>query len=281
MIESHTHSICSHDGHVTIAEMVEAAKARGTRYLAVTEHCDRDYRYCIKEFFCRQLNFRRYQKAFAEGQKVADGLYLAFGVECGYSAKAAPIYCKEIPKYDFDVIINSVHTLCGQDVYFGKFFKGRTIEEAYGIYLDAVASSLEVPYDYDIVGHFGYVTRYAPYPDKSLMQPQFVERVDKILGRIIALGKTLEVNTHIRAPFPQLPEDAVLRRYFELGGRNITFSSDAHRLTDLGDKFEDTREKLAAMGFAHWTVYVRRKPVRIPLFADAAEITAAIDAART
>ena len=137
------------------------------------------------------------------------------------------------------------------------------------------------PYDYDIVGHFGYVTRYAPYPDKSLMQPQFAERVDKILGRIIALGKTLEVNTHIRAPFPQLPEDAVLRRYFELGGRNITFSSDAHRLTDLGDKFEDTREKLAAMGFAHWTVYVRRKPVRIPLFADAAEITAAIDAART
>ena len=62
----------------------------------------------------------------------------------------------------------AVHACDGNDCYFADYFRGKDKAYAYRSYLEAVRKSLDAPYGYDIVGHIGYVSRNAPYPDKTL-----------------------------------------------------------------------------------------------------------------
>lgn len=254
MIDSHSHTKLSHDGKVDIINFVKEASNRNFEYLAITEHYDRDYKYCFKEFFCHQLNLSKYNKKFNEAKCLATKTYIAKGLECGYHKKAISKYMQVIPKMELDVVINSVHTLFGGDAYLKGCFKNRSIQTVYDEYLDLLYESLLVPYDYHIIGHIGYITRYAPYENSTLCQPQFYEKIDKVLNKIIELDKTLEVNTHINNTLCT-PEDYILKRYFTLGGRRITFSSDAHDSKLIGDKYQQVCDKVKAIGFTHWTIY--------------------------
>lgn len=268
MIDSHTHSILSHDGHVGIRALADSAKALGAEYLAVTEHLDRDYLYCGlgKERFIRQLNLKKYYREMQAARAAADGIYLAYGIEASYMAKANARYQQELASYPFDVIINSVHTVYGGDVYLGKAYRGRAREVVYNEYLDAVLASVRAPYDYDIVGHVGYISRYAPYEEKSMCTPEFREKIDSILSEIIRLDRTLECNTNAKMPgLVFLPETYILERYFELGGRRVTFSSDAHVPERICDKYRETADIVKNLGFSHWTIYKERKPHEIPI----------------
>lgn len=268
MIDSHNHSTFSHDGKASVAELAARAKELGMEYYAITEHLDRDYKFLRTERFCRQLNLK---KAYAGFQKVkalyeGSGMYLAFGVECGFSAEAVPVYQRELAGYDFDVIINSIHTIYGGDAYFGKFYQGKAKEEVYAQYLRLLKESVCAPYPYDIVGHIGYITRYVPYSDPSMCFPSTIEGIDELLRAIIERGKTIECNTHIKdSPFAFLPETAILKRYRELGGDNITFSSDAHRTENVGDKYFLVASAVKELGFKEWTVYKKRVPHKVPI----------------
>jgi histidinol-phosphatase (PHP family) len=268
MIDSHSHSIHSHDGNVGIKVLADKAKSLGAEYIAITEHLDRDYLYCglSKERFIRQLDLNNYYKDMKEVQAAFSGIYLAYGVEASYMAKANARYQKELAAYPFDVIINSVHTVYGGDVFLGKAYRGRTREAVFNEYLDAVLESVRAPYEYDIVGHIGYISRYAPYENKSLCTPEFHSRIDEILTEIIRLDKTIECNTNAKMPgLVFLPELYILKRYYELGGRRITFSSDAHVPERVCDKYRETADIVKDLGFSHWTIYKKRIPYEIPI----------------
>ena len=64
--------------------------------------------------------------------------------------------------------------------------------------------------------------------------------------------------------FP-LPTPEMLRRYFALGGRLITFGSDAHQPRRVGEN-RDWAEHLAReIGFTEWCVFQGRKRLLLPL----------------
>jgi len=267
MIDSHSHSILSHDGKVSIEVLRDKAASMGSEYLAITEHLDRDYLYCglSRERFIRQLNLEKYFRGFAEAKKGENGIYLAYGIEASYARKAVNRYLNELSGYPFDVIINSVHTIYNGDLYLGKAYR-HSREEVYNTYLDTVLESLRAPYDYDIVGHIGYVIRYAPYEQKTICTPEFSEKIDEILKEIIARGKTIECNTNIRLHgYTFLPELPILKRYKELGGERITFSSDAHVPERICDKYAEACRLVKSLGFTHWTIYKQRKPYTVPI----------------
>lgn len=104
------------------------------------------------------------------------------------------------------------------------------------------------------MGHLGYVTRQAPYPDKQLKLSESGEKIDRILKRIIHTDKTLEVNTNhgLNA------NEEILARYFELGGRNVSFGSDAHH-GGLCDGWEQATATLKRIGFSELSVFKSRK----------------------
>ena len=137
-------------------------------------------------------------------------------------------------------------------------------EEAYGKYLRKILKSLDAKYPYDTVTHIGFVRKNAPYADASMPLAEYIDVIDEILKKIIEKGKTLEVNSNIKYK-DFMPTAEILKRYYELGGRSITFASDAHLTARVGELYDVASETVKDIGFRYWTVYRERKPLHIEI----------------
>lgn len=271
MIDCHTHSLFSHDGRADPRAQERRAASLGLTYFAHTEHFDPDYAFGGLERFSRPLNLERYARFIKTGREKApgNGGFIAYGLEIGYHPATAEDARRAADRLDLDVIVSSVHTLQGREAYIGTMFRGKTVPQVVDEYLNALFESVRVPYC-DVVGHLGYVTRYIPVFTREkqfrLWHPTRCDRIDALLSEIIRLDRTLEINTHGGSGQDDfLPEFGILRRYRELGGDNITFSSDAHTVRDVGKGYQAARAAALRLGFTHWTVYKRRVPVSIQI----------------
>lgn len=267
MVDSHIHSRFSHDGKMQPEYIVQKAVEAGLKYMAFTDHFDRDYLYNFGYVVFGQIDRGGYIKTVQKlKEKYAGTIDIALGAEFGYLKEAVGDYQKDLQSAEFDVILNSTHTVLGGDVYFSPFYKKvGSRDEAYSIYLDAVRESLDAPYGYDIVSHIGYVQKNAPYDQPDLLYEMFPQKIDDILKTIIGYDKCLEVNTKINTPKTQtMPHMDIIRRYYELGGRKISFGSDAHREHELFAKYVKTAAELKQVGFEGFTCYKARRPVLFP-----------------
>lgn len=256
-IDSHTHTYFSFDGKMEIKDLARQASALGYTYLAVTEHLDCDYLYCDGMQHVKQLDLAAYKKGFkaAAAAVASPDLYFAFGIECGYCTEAAGHYSDLFSKTEFDVIINSVHSFDRKDIYIAAM-SVRDKQGFYLRYLEKVLESIKADYPYHIVGHFGYITRYADFSFGDLNNPAADALTEEILKEIILRDKTLEINAK-GSSGSFLPARTVLEKYYALGGRDITFSSDAHHLAGLGAGYESVVKQLADIGFDRFTIYIK------------------------
>ena len=263
-IDLHSHSTFSHDGKNTPAEMLETALKRGIFFFGVSEH------------FCYELDLTVYDEAKAESLKDGDPneyfhtlrhlqedyegvMNVAVGGEFGYGndEKAQAEYKLICEKFHPDYVINSVHCIDGIDLCRLDYTNPRYSDKktVYGRYLRLVRDSLDAPYPYDIVGHIGYASRYIRFEDDEEFWRAFGEQIDDILLTIIQKDKILEVNTANKGlPNITVPDERVLARYFALGGRKVSFGSDAHFVERIADKYEEAVEMLKKIGFTYFTV---------------------------
>ncbi len=254
----HTHSTFSNDGRSPLADMIGQAKRLGLRYYGVSEHLDTD---SVSGKIFTMTDVPAYFAAARQLQRreSGEGFTVLVGGEFGYStepqanAELAAIF----ETYSPDFVVNSVHVVDGYDCYFPGYFAGKEKKAAYRAYLERVRESLEAPYPYDVVGHIGYVSRNAPYPDRTLRYEDFPDLYDEILKRIVEKGKILEVNSAGKGSgWEFLPSPDVLARYFSLGGRLISFGSDAHNTARLAEKREIVAAALKEIGFTQIAVPV-------------------------
>ncbi len=272
LTDMHSHSYpASHDAKSSLREMLAAAQKKGFAFFGVSNHFDYDYEICRftpKEW--TEMQNGEEAEYFHEGRRLQEDyagvMNVAIGAEFGFSEKseAQGRYAATYEKYRPDYVINSVHGGEGRD--FGCYTFTESKQEIYRMYLRLVRASLEVLYPYDIVGHFEYIVRYAPFEERFLSLDEFGEEIDDILNAIIAKGKILEVNTATKTlPRLSLPSEAILRRYYELGGRKISYGSDAHDVERIGDKREEVVQTLKAIGFTHVTVPFRGEHIQVEL----------------
>lgn len=57
-----------------------------------------------------------------------------------------------------------------------------------------------------------------------------------------------------------IPDVDVLKRYYELGGRKISFGSDAHRTNSIAYNYDKIAAAMKEIGFEGFTRYVNREP---------------------
>lgn len=268
-VDCHTHTNHSHDGHVSVADMAKLAREKGLYYLCTTDHCDYDLVYggCKAPFRWGDTDVESYYQDWKRVKEALDQdktntLTLGFGIEAAYAdgELVAEKYQELISKYPFDTVINSVHCAGGKDMYFKNAYLFKSKKKAYGMYLDTIRRSLDVPYQYDVVAHIGYVSHGAPYRDKTLRYVDFADKIDDILKRIIELDKALEVNFH----HEMNPKRDIIERYYALGGRKISYGSDAHR-GDILKEFESVSNMLKQIGFTEYVVYVKHEPHFVPI----------------
>ena len=274
-IDIHTHTIFSYDGKNSPAEMLEEAQKKGLAYYGVSEHFDYDYDISLmsQELYKETRNrdteeyfytLRQWQKAYEGVMKVIVGGEFAYSEQ----ASAQDRYKVTYEKYRPDYVINSVHSMGGMDFAYADYVKNAEFyanrQWIFGEYLRLIRASLDAPYPYDIVGHIGYAARYVPFEDKSISLEEFGEQIDDILLTIIQKDKILEINSANKTlPNRTLPAEHIIQRYFELGGRKVSFGSDAHFVERIADKYEEAVEMLKKIGFTYFTVPFRGEHIKV------------------
>jgi len=273
LTDMHTHSRFSFDGEDELTKMLATAYEKGVAFYGVCEHLDYDliergmYECPNAEEYFHEA--RHLQEDYAGAMNVAVGMEFGFSKEERFWEKYATFY----ERYRPDYVINSVHALAGEDYYDrtpfykkGKDGGEKSKLESYREYFECVRASLETPYPYDIVGHFGYCTRYAPYVDRVATLAEFGEAIDGVLRRIIELDKILEINSSNKGGVSSfLPSKEILERYFALGGRKVSFGSDAHFCSRVGDKWAEAVALLKEIGFTYLTVPYRGEHVKVEM----------------
>ena len=278
LADVHTHTYFSPDGQHTIEQMCAAALQNGLGFYGVSEHIDYDLQErgapaYGKGVFTDEKEYFHTARHLQEDYAGAMNVFI--GIETGYCdlEEAKKRYAQTIEKYRPDYVINSVHSCQGEDYCRGKPFylkDGKTLRpkrEVYEEYLGKIKRSIcQTEYPYDIVGHIGYCARYAPYEDYSISVNEFGKEWEEILKEIIRRGKILEVNTSDkRGRFTFLPCEDVLKKYYELGGRKVSFGSDAHFVERIADKREEVVEMLKEIGFTHFTIPFRGEHIKVEL----------------
>ena len=268
----HTHSKFSADGRSPLSDMLARAAELGTAYYGVSEHFDYDYQadgVLAEGKEVPLIDAEAYfPAARALQRQYALRMRVLVGGEFGYTPTQAAIdrYLAVIEAFCPDFVVNSVHTVDGFDPWYAEYFAGKTRREAYARYLERVRESLDAPYPYDIVAHIGYVGRNAPYPaPTALRYEECPELLDDILRTMIKKGKILEVNSSARQAGDFLPGTDILARYFALGGRKVSFASDAHGAEQICAKRGIVCEALKEIGFTHISVPDCGEEILVPL----------------
>jgi histidinol-phosphatase (PHP family) len=262
-IDLHTHTCFSFDSTQDILELIERAEKLGIKYLAITDHFENGSKYATGpldiSLYCETVN------SYKEIAKQR-GVDLLLGIEVGYMPHKNDENARIIEEFPFDYAINSLHEIDGADCYFPEYHEGKDRFTSYNTYFEKVLESIDAPYYYSSIGHLGYVVRKAPYSPKEFKYCEFQEVLDKILKKIINRQKILEINSSTEGlSEPTIPNPEVIKRYYELGGRLVTFGSDAHRAQRLGENFEQIRVILKEIGFKYFTVVKNREHIEVEI----------------
>lgn len=261
LIDIHLHSSFSFDSEEKIENYLSAARSAGVPAIGFSEHYDYDALIDGANITVADI------PGYVDGLKSLKARYenpeILCGIEFGYRDFAVGHYRQLIERYNFDYVINSVHTLEGRgDCFHDAFFEGRTLKESYADYFKAVLESVRADFDYQIVGHIGYVSRYRTGDGSRIFYKNFADIIDEILSEIIKRGKCLEINTstgNSKGCF--LPDCDIIERYLQLGGEILSFGSDAHRAADYLRKHNELSEYLKSVGVKRLFYYKDRRPV--------------------
>lgn len=265
----HLHSSFSGDSEADMEEMIQKAIALGLKDISFTEHMDLGFPVTDKTpegLF--EVNADSYlYHLLTVRDKYINQINVRFGLELGLQPEINKKNVKVVKDHDYDFVIGSIHVVDGIDIYEPAYFEGKTDEEAYRRYFDAVYENIRSYSNFDVVGHLDYVVRKGKTLDAEYSYDKYKDILDKILERIIDLEKGIELNTAaIKYGLKELnPCTDILRAYKKLGGELITVGSDAHTVEEVGRGLDRAEEVLKEAGFAYYTVYDARIPVQVKI----------------
>lgn len=264
-IDTHTHSEFSPDSKTSVRELLERAREAGLSGIAITDHLDLD---APRNPGLFEFSIADQQKTIAEAEKYIfphGGCKVLKGIEIGLQPGESILHSREyISGYEFDQIIASIHFVDGEDPYYGNYYEGKDFRRAYSRVLELIFSTAKDFGVYDVIGHFDYVARYAPYDVKDIRYADFPDELDAILKMLAQEGKALEINTKtydFHGSHLQVLDQNILRRFKELGGEFVTLGSDSHESTRLCDKFAGFAQVCQSCGFERLTYFEKRTPV--------------------
>ena len=274
LYDNHNHSQFSFDGgRTSVGKTVNSAIGKGLAGVCFTDHCDffvppmkAKYEEYVPEVFDVEARNAEIDKVNA---KCPQDFHVFKGIEIGVQKSERDKIAAHLEKYSFDEIIASVHYLDDTDPFWGGYYEGKTWRYAYGHYLETLYDEMVWLGDrFDIMGHYDYVTRYAPYPECSILYKDFPDILDSMLRYLAENGKALEINTKTYQDFkgrtPVLDKN-ILMRYRELGGEIISLGSDSHDANRVGFNFERTAALVSRCGFRYLAHFDKRKPVMLPI----------------
>lgn len=273
LFDNHNHSQFSFDGKKTTVESSAlAAKEKGLGGICFSDHCDfyvppmkASFEDLVPEHFDitqQQAEIDRIQALTGDRFKILKGIEIGMYDECRNQIR------KVLSDNTFDQVIASVHYIEQTDPYYGGFYEGKDWREAYGKYLETIHCEMKWLGDFDIMGHYDYIVRYAPYPQACIRYRDFSDIFDSMFRYLIEEGKALEINTKSYMDYKgrEVTLDLdVLKRYREMGGEIVSLGSDSHDAMRPGDRFPHFASLLKSLGFRWAAHYEQRQLVQTGL----------------
>lgn len=274
LFDNHSHSQFSFDGgKTTVMASAVSAREKGLSGICFTDHCDfyvppmkAAFEHLVPETFDVKAQQDEIDRVNREtGSK---GFRVFKGVEIGLQKNSREKISEFLSENSFDGIIASVHYLDETDPFFGGYYQGKDWKTAYGHYLETLYEEMKWLGDFDIMGHYDYVARYAPYPQESIFYNDFSDIFDEILKYLAENGKALEINTKTYQDYkgrtPVLDKN-ILLRFREFGGEAISLGSDSHDPVRPGDKFERYAGFIRNAGFRFIAHFENRRLCMTPI----------------
>ena len=288
LFDNHNHSQFSFDVERTSVEATaRAAAAGGLAGICFTDHCDfcvpeekSENEHFIPEVFdvnARDAEIDRVNAMISRGeipcrdtdfrQRIPFRVFK--GIEIGVQESARDRIAERLSDFSFDEVIASLHYLDNSDPYGGRYYVGKDCRTAYGHYLETLYRELVWLGDrFDIMGHYDYVVRYAPYPECSIRYRDFSDEMDEILRFLAENGKALEYNSKTYRELKErttVPDRDVYLRFRELGGEFISLGSDSHDWRKVGLEFGKAEAFVKSCGFRYLVHFENRQPVMLKI----------------
>jgi len=261
----HLHTHNSGDSTAPMKDMIETAVNRGLEEICFTEHLDIDFPVTEdipKDYFL--LDTASYKDELLKYKELyKDKITIKFGAEVGMQTHISMQNKEFVHSEPFDFIIASIHLIDRQDPYYPSFWKGRNVQKAFRQYFEDTLENLKLFDDYCVLGHLDYLARYAPKTDNPYSYKAYSDIIDEILVHLIKKGKGLDFNTKqlfTDGSSPN-PSPEILKRYKELGGKIITFGSDAHVPEGISGAFEKARVIALKCGFDEYCTFENMTPI--------------------
>ena len=269
LIDCHVHSKSSHDSWAEPSDIVRETLKNGFLGAIITDHVDiaDEGTECLFPAYDSYRNYCSDVKKVIEAEGAYDGFILNIGAEIGESIRNQKACEKLIKELPLDSVMGSVHKIYidGRDFVFSDYkfpelpedFVRRVVVQYYKDVLETAKTS-----DIDILCHLNLINRYElKFFKQDIFDDELGEIIREILAVIIRRNIALEINGSRYSYGAYMPGPELLKIYKSMGGKLITYGSDAHTAETVGQGFDGARKMLLELGFDKLYYYSGRKPV--------------------
>ncbi|WP_455757704.1 histidinol-phosphatase [Sulfurimonas sp.] len=252
IVDLHNHTtLCNHaDG--TIDEYIIQAIKNKTKTFGFSEHAPMDFDPKYRISF---EQMEEYESSILKAkEKYKDKIEILLAYEVDYLDG----YMDErVLNADVDYLIGSVHFIgkWGFDnpEFIGQY-EDEDIDQIWQKYFDAIEQMAKSKL-FDIVGHVDLIKIFKFMPKKDVLQI-----AKNALKAIKEADMVLELNSAgFRKPIGEAyPSKSILEEAFKLG-IPITFSSDAHAITQVGQNSSKLIELARNVGYTQCAIFRKRK----------------------
>lgn len=246
MVDCHIHSSFSPDSSERIDEIVDYCIEKGIKTIGISDHYD----FRNPDFlFSKGFDIASYISAIDE---ISKEITILKGIEIGYDPRESSKINLLANDDNFDYSILSVHTIFDKNLHDEMFFKEDNIYEQFQVYFKHIRDMVDNVDDFQILGHLDYPSRYKEFLDMKRVFNENKDTIADIFKILIMKEKALEVNgAGIRYYHKEPnPSKNILSLYKDLGGKLITYGSDAHYKNYVGFGWDMVSEILKNIGFS-------------------------------
>ena len=204
-----------------------------------------------------------------------DRLRVGMGIEVDYQPEQMEDILSYIDEHSFDVVLLSIHWWDGKPKYKPEHWANvdwwRETELYFTKVLEAVRMCLELKSagtrTFDILSHVDLVKRYTQRYCKAFDVVSSSDILDEIWRTAIAAELVPEINTSTMRDSVGEPMPAAwaIERYAELGGKQVSFGSDAHQSKHVGSHFSEVSKSASQCSIQSQVVFMDRKPIYLEI----------------
>jgi histidinol-phosphatase (PHP family) len=252
----HTHWSWDTPDSSTMRRACERAIAEGLPAIAFTEHLDftvwhEDDAATSQGLIDRHPAYQQpidvggYWAELTECRERYPDLRIWSGVETGEPHLFATSVAAHLRDSPVDRILGSLHSLSvdGQLVGVGRLLYADP-DATMRRYLGEVVQMIESSDVFQVLAHVDFPRRYWPGGSEHFVEKDYEEEYRGVFRALAGTGRALEVNTS--SPLASIDQ---VRWFHEEGGEAVSFGSDAHAPTAVGQRFDLAIDIVEAAGF--------------------------------